>query len=94
MLNLDGSNLKHQAQKADGVLALTAKADGAILTGTLRALGYLQNQGVEKITFTDGTHSAELVLSDLIAKGQPEDVYVLTLGAENTLTLNGEAIDF
>ena len=94
VLNLDGSSLKHQAQKADGVLALTAKADGAILTGTLRALGYLQNQGIEKITFTDGTHSAELVLADLIAKGQPEDVYVLTLGAENTLTLNGEAIDF
>ena len=92
--NLDGSSLKHQAQKTDGVLALTAKADGAILTGTLRALGYLQNQGIEKITFTDGTHSAELVLAELIAKGQPEDVYVLTLGAENTLTLNGEAIDF
>ena len=94
VLNLDGSSLKHQAQKADGVLALTAKADGAILTGTLRALGYLQNQGIEKITFTDGAHSAELVLSDLIAKGQPGDVYVLTLGAENTLTLNGENIDF
>ena len=94
VLDLDGSSLKHQAQKADGVLALTAKADGAILTGTLRALGYLQNQGIEKIAFTDGTHSAELVLSDLIAKGQPEDVYVLTLGAANTLTLNGEAIDF
>ena len=94
VLHLDGSSLKHQAQKADGVLALTAKADGAILTGTLRALGYLQNQGIEKITFNDGTHSAELVLSDLIAKGQPEDVYVLTLGAENTLTLDGETIDF
>ncbi len=94
VLNLDGSSLKHQAQKADGVLALTVKADGAILTGTLRALGYLQNQGIEKIAFTDGTHSAELVLSELIAKGQPEDVYVLTLGAANTLTLNGEAIDF
>ena len=94
VLNLDGSSLKHQAQKADGVLALTAKADGAILTGTLRALGYLQNQGIEKIAFTDGTHSAELVLAELIAKGQPEDVYVLTLGAENTLTLNGETIDF
>lgn len=90
----DGSDLKHQAEKADGVLALTAEADGAILTGTLRALGYLQNQGVEKIAFTDGTHSAELVLADLIAKGEPEDVYVLTLGAENTLTLNGETIDF
>ena len=94
VLNLDDSSLKHQAQKADGVLALTAKADGAILTGTLRALGYLQNQGIEKVTFTDGTHSAELVLADLIAKGQPGDVYVLTLGAENTLTLNGETIDF
>ena len=94
VLNLDGSSLKHQAQKADGVLALTAKADGAILTGTLRALGYLQNQGIAKITFTDGAHSAELVLAELIAKGQPEDVYVLTLGAENNLTLNGEAIDF
>ena len=94
VLNLDGSSLKHQAQKADGVLALTTKADGAILTGTLRALGYLQNQGIEKIAFTDGTHSAELVLAELIAKGQPEDVYVLTLGAENTLTLSGEAIDF
>ena len=94
VLNLDGSSLKHQAQKADGVLALTAKADGAILTGTLRALGYLQNQGIEKIAFTDGAHSAELVLAELIAKGQPEDVYVLTLGVENTLTLNGEIIDF
>ena len=94
VLNLDGSSLKHQAQKTDEVLALTAKADGAILTGTLRALGYLQNQGIEKITFADGTNSAELVLAELIAMGQPEDVYVLTLGAENALTLNGEAIDF
>ena len=94
VLNLDGSSLKHQAETADGVLSLTVSADGAVLTGTLRALGYLQNMGIEKITFTDGTHSAELVLADLIAKGQPEDVYVLTLGAENTLTLNGEAIDF
>ena len=94
VLHLDGSELKHQAETADGVLALTVKADGAILTGTLRALGYLQNQGIEKVTFTDGAHSAELVLAELIAKGQPEDVYVLTLGAENALTLNGEAIDF
>lgn len=94
VLNLDGSSLKHQAQKADGVLALTAKADGAVLTGTLRALGYLQNQGIEKITFTDGTHTATIVLADLIAKGEAEAVYVLTLGAANTLTLNGEAVDF
>ena len=94
VLNLDGSSLKHQAQKADGVLALTASADGAILTGTLRALGYLQNQGIEKITFTDGAHTATIVLADLIAKGEAEAVYVLTLGAENTLTLNGEAVDF
>ena len=94
VLNLDGSSLKHQAQKADGVLALTVKADGAILTGTLRALGYLQNQGIEKITFTDGTHTATIVLADLIAKGEAEDIYVLTLGAANTLTLNGEAIGF
>ena len=94
VLNLDGSTLKHQAETADGVLTLTAKADGAILTGTLRALGYLQNQGIEKITFTDGTHTATIVLADLIAKGEAEAAYVLTLGAENTLTLNGEAIDF
>lgn len=94
VLNLDGSTLKHQAETADGVLTVTASADGAILTGTLRALGYLANQGIEKITFTDGTHTATIVLADLIAKGQPEDVYVLTLGAANTLTLNGEAIDF
>mgnify|MGYP000772812605 CR=1 FL=1 len=94
VLHLDGSTLKHQAETADGVLTLTAKADGAILTGTLRALGYLQNQGIEKITFTDGTHTASIVLADLIAKGEAEAVYVLTLGAANTLTLNGEAIDF
>lgn len=94
VLNLDGSSLKHQAETADGVLTLTASADGAILTGTLRALGYLQNQGIEKITFTDGTHTATIVLADLIAKGEAEDIYVLTLGAANTLTLNGEAIDF
>ena len=94
VLNLDGSTLKHQAETADGVLTLTASADGAILTGTLRALGYLQNQGIEKITFTDGTHTATIVLADLIAKSEAEDIYVLTLGAENTLTLNGEAIDF
>ena len=94
VLNLDGSTLKHQAETADGVLTLTVSADGAILTGTLRALGYLQNQGIEKITFTDGAHTATIVLADLIAKGEAEAVYVLTLGAENTLTLNGEAIDF
>lgn len=92
--DLEGKNLPYQVETADGVLSLTASADGAILTGTLRALGYLQNQGIEKITFTDGTHTATIVLADLIAKGEAEAVYVLTLGAENTLTLNGEAIDF
>ena len=94
VLHLDGSTLKHQAETADGVLTLTVSADGAVLTGTLRALGYLQNQGIEKIAFTDGTHTATIVLADLIAKGEAEDIYVLTLGAANTLTLNGEAIDF
>ena len=94
VLNLDGSTLKHQAETADGVLTLTVSADGAVLTGTLRALGYLQNQGIEKITFTDGAHTATIVLADLIAKGEAEAVYVLTLGAANTLTLNGEAVDF
>ena len=78
----------------DGVLTLTASADGAILSGTLRALGYLQNQGIEKITFTDGTHTATIVLADLIANGEAEAVCVLTLGAANALTLNGGAIDF
>lgn len=92
--DLEGKNLPYQAETVDGVLTLTASADGAILTGTLRALGYLQNQGIEKITFTDGTHTATIVLADLIAKGEAEAVYVLTLGAANTLTLNGEAIDF
>ena len=92
--DLEGKNLPYQAETADGVLTLTASADGAVLTGTLRALGYLQNQGIEKITFTDGTHTATIVLADLIAKGEAEAVYVLTLGAANTLTLNGEAIDF
>lgn len=92
--DLEGKNLPYQAETADGVLTVTASADGAILTGTLRALGYLQNQGIEKITFTDGTHTATIVLADLIAKGEAEAVYVLTLGAASTLTLNGEAIDF
>lgn len=92
--DLEGKNLPYQAETADGVLTVTASADGAILTGTLRALGYLQNMGIEKITFTDGTHTATIVLADLIAKGEAEDIYVLTLGAANTLTLNGEAIDF
>lgn len=92
--DLEGKNLPYQAETADGVLTVTASADGAILTGTLRALGYLQNQGIEKITFTDGTHTATIVLADLIAKGEAEEIYVLTLGAANTLTLNGEAIDF
>ena len=92
--DLEGKNLPYQAETADGVLTVTASADGAILTGTLRALGYLQNQGIEKITFTDGAHTATIVLADLIAKGEAEDIYVLTLGAANTLTLNGEAIDF
>ena len=92
--DLEGKNLPYQAETADGVLTVTASADGAILTGTLRALGYLQSQGIEKITFTDGTHTATIVLAELIAKGEAEAVYVLTLGAANTLTLNGEAIDF
>ena len=92
--DLEGKNLPYQAETADGVLTVTASADGAILTGTLRALGCLANQGIEKITFTDGTHTATIVLADLIAKGEAEAVYVLTLGAANTLTLNGEAIDF
>lgn len=90
--DLTGKSIPSQAERKDGVLTVTVEAGGAVLTGTLRGLKTLQKQGVEKIAFTDGTYAATTVLADLIARGNPGDTYALTLGAEISLTLNGEEI--
>lgn len=83
-----GKALPVETKQEDGVLLLTAQADIAILEGAISGLETLQSQGIDTITFTNGTISVSFSLAEVIAKGASSDIYRLTLsGGEANFTL-------
>lgn len=83
-----GKPLPVETKQEDGVLLLTAQADIAILEGAISGLQTLQSQGIDTITFTNGTISVSFSLAEVTAKGASSDVYRLTLsGGEANFTL-------
>ena len=88
----DGRNMAYTAEQKDGVLTVTVDADFAILTGSLRGIRTLKDQGVEKIIFVTKGATSAFMLSDLLEKGESGDTYKLTHDGEAVTFTLGESM--
>lgn len=86
VINQDGKDIPHQAERKDGVLTLTVDVDFASLTGSLGGINALKEQGIDTIVFVTNGVSSTFALADLLAQGSTGDSY--------TLNHNGAAVSF
>ena len=86
VIDQDGKDIPHKAERKDGVLTVTVDADFASLTGSLGGINALKEQGIETIVFVTNGASSAFALSDLLAQGSTGDIY--------TLNHNGDTVSF
>ena len=86
VIDQDGKDIPHKAERKDGVLTVTVDADFASLTGSLGGINALKEQGIETIVFITNGASSAFALSDLLAQGSTGDIY--------TLNHNGDTVSF
>lgn len=74
-----GKDISCQAEQKESVLTITVKdAAFAILTGSLRGIGILRQQGVETIRFVTKDAVSTFRLDKLLQQGGNSDTYTLT----------------
>ena len=86
VIDQDGKDIPHKAERKDGVLTVTVDADFASLTGSLGGINALKEQGIDTIVFITNGASSTFALSDLLAQGSTGDSY--------TLNHNGDTVSF
>ena len=86
VIDQNGEDIPHKAERKDGVLTVTVDADFASLTGSLGGINALKEQGIETIVFITNGASSAFALSDLLAQGSTGDSY--------TLNHNGDTVSF
>ena len=74
-----GKDISCQAEQKESVLTITVKdAELAILTGSLRGIGILKQQGIETIRFVTKDAVSAFRLDKLLQQGGNSDTYTLT----------------
>ena len=74
-----GKDISCQAEQKESVLTITVKdAELAILTGSLRGIGILKQQGIETIRFVTKDAVSTFRLDKLLQQGGNSDTYTLT----------------
>ena len=86
VIDQNGEDIPHKAERKDGVLTVTVDADFASLTGSLGGINALKEQGIDTIVFITNGASSAFALSDLLAQGSTGDIY--------TLNHNGDTVSF
>ena len=86
VIDQNGEDIPHKAERKDGVLTVTVDADFASLTGSLGGINALKEQGIDTIVFITNGASSAFALSDLLAQGSTGDSY--------TLNHNGDTVSF
>ena len=86
VIDQDGKDIPHKAERKDGVLTVTVDADFASLTGKLGGIQTLKAQGIDTIVFVTKGVTSTFALSDLLAQGSTGDIY--------TLNHNGDTVSF
>ena len=86
VVDKDGKEIVFHTAQKDGVLAIATDSDFAMLTGKMKKIETLMNQGVSRIIFAAKGRTSTFLLSDLLEKR--------TYGETYHLIHDGEAVTF
>ena len=86
VVDKDGKEIVFHTAQKDGVLAIATDSDFAMLTGEMKEIETLMNQGVSRIIFSTKGRTSTFLLSDLLEKR--------AYGKTWSLIHDGEAVAF
>ena len=92
VVDKDGKEIVFHTAQKDGVLAIATDSDFAMLTGEMKEIETLMNQGVSRIIFAAKGRTSTFLLSDLLEKRAYGETYHLIHDGEAVAFTVGDAM--
>ena len=92
VVDKDGKEIVFHTAQMDGVLAIATDSDFAMLTGEMKEIETLMNQGVSRIIFATKGRTSTFLLSDLLEKRAYGETYHLIHDGEAVTFTVGDAM--
>ena len=92
VVDKDGKEIVFHTAQKDGVLAIATDSDFAMLTGKMKEIETLMNQGVSRIIFAAKGKTSTFLLSDLLEKRAYGETYHLIHDGEAVTFTVGDAM--
>ena len=92
VVDKDGKEIVFHTAQKDGVLAIATDSDFAMLTGKMKKIETLMNQGVSRIIFATKGKTSTFLLSDLLEKRAYGETYHLIHDGEAVTFTVGDAM--
>ena len=92
VVDKDGKEIVFHTAQKDGVLAIATDSDFAMLTGEMKEIETLMNQGVSRIIFSTKGRTSTFLLSDLLEKRAYGETYHLIHDGEAVAFTVGDAM--
>ena len=92
VVDRDGKEIVFHTAQKDGVLAIATDSDFAMLTGEMKEIETLMNQGVSRIIFATKGRTSTFLLSDLLEKRAYGETYHLIHDGEAVTFTVGDAM--
>ena len=92
VVDKDGKEIVFHTAQKDGVLAIATDSDFAMLTGEMKEIETLMNQGVRRIIFAAKGRTSTFLLSDLLEKRAYGETYHLIHDGEAVALTVGDAM--
>ena len=92
VVDRDGKEIVFHIAQKDGVLAIATDSDFAMLTGEMKEIETLMNQGVSRIIFSTKGRTSTFLLSDLLEKRAYGETYYLIHDGEAVTLAVGNAM--
>ena len=92
VVDKDGTEIVFHTTQKDGVLAIATESDFAMLTGEMKEIEALRNQGVNRIIFATKGRTSTFLLSDLLEKRVYGETYHLIHDGEAVAFAVGDAM--
>ena len=94
VVDKDGTEIVFHTAQKDGILAIATDSEFAMLTGEMKEIETLRNQGVSRIIFATKGRTSTFLLSDLLEKRVYGETYHLIHDGEAvTLTVGDAMVD-
>jgi len=92
VVDKDGKEIVFHTAQKDGVLAIATDSDFAMLTGEMKEIEALRNQGVSRIIFATKGRTSTFLLSDLLEKRAYGETYHMIHDGEAVAFAVGDAM--